>query len=88
MDSFQVAFSLAAYTTISRRTNCGIPEGDFMDATRYLALTLIAVSVCAASSAAEEHEKKIQRSDLPPAVETTVASQSQGATIRGFNEEQ
>jgi hypothetical protein len=32
-------------------------------------------------------EKKIQRSDLPPAVEKTVAAQSQGSTIRGFSEE-
>lgn len=32
-------------------------------------------------------EKKIQRSELPPAVETTVAAQSKGATIRGFSQE-
>ena len=32
-------------------------------------------------------EKKIKRSDLPPAVEKTVTAQSQGATIRGFSEE-
>lgn len=32
-------------------------------------------------------EKKIKRSDLPAAVEKTVAAQSQGATIRGFSEE-
>jgi hypothetical protein len=32
-------------------------------------------------------EKKIKRSDLPPAVEKAVAAQSQGATIRGFSEE-
>jgi hypothetical protein len=32
-------------------------------------------------------EKKIRRSDLPAAVEKTVASQSQGATIRGFSRE-
>jgi uncharacterized membrane protein YkoI len=32
-------------------------------------------------------ENKIKRSDLPPAVEKTVAAQSQGATIRGFSEE-
>lgn len=30
-------------------------------------------------------EKRIQRSDLPPAVEHTVAAQSEGATIRGFS---
>jgi hypothetical protein len=32
-------------------------------------------------------EKKIKRSDLPPAVEKTVATQSAGATIRGFSTE-
>ena len=31
--------------------------------------------------------KKIKRSDLPAAVEKAVATQSQGATIRGFSEE-
>lgn len=32
-------------------------------------------------------EKKIQRADLPPAVETTVAAVSHGAAIKGFSEE-
>lgn len=32
-------------------------------------------------------EKKMRRADLPPAVEKTVAAQSQGATIRGFSQE-
>jgi uncharacterized membrane protein YkoI len=32
-------------------------------------------------------EKKIERKDLPPAVEKTVAAQCQGATIRGFSQE-
>jgi hypothetical protein len=32
-------------------------------------------------------EKKIKRSDLPPAVEKTVVAQSSGAMIRGFSEE-
>lgn len=32
-------------------------------------------------------EKKIQRSDLPPAVEDTVAAESRGAVIRGFSME-
>jgi hypothetical protein len=32
-------------------------------------------------------EKKIKRSDLPPAVEKTVAAQGLDATIRGFSEE-
>src|SRR5260370_6528488 len=36
---------------------------------------------------ASAKEKKIKRSDLPPAVEKTVAAQSAGATIRGFSTE-
>ncbi len=38
-------------------------------------------------SAAQAQEKRIQRSDLPPAVEKTVAEQSKDATIRGFSTE-
>jgi uncharacterized membrane protein YkoI len=41
-------------------------------------------SVLALSLAAFAQEKKIDRSDLPPAVEKTVEAQSQGATIKGF----
>src|SRR5215467_11266187 len=40
-----------------------------------------------ATLAGQEHEKKIQRTDLPAPVEKTVAAQSQGATIKGFSEE-
>jgi hypothetical protein len=36
---------------------------------------------------ASAQEKKIKRSDLPPAVEKTVAAQSEGATVRGFSTE-
>ena len=36
----------------------------------------------------QEQEKKIQRSDLPPSVERTVAAQSRGATIKGFSQEE
>jgi len=32
-------------------------------------------------------ERKIDRTDLPPAVERTVAAQSAGATVRGFSKE-
>src|ERR1700674_4722743 len=32
-------------------------------------------------------EKKIERKDLPPAVEKTAAAQSEGATIKGFSQE-
>ena len=51
------------------------------------ALAVIGATLCTLPSPAQEHEKKINRSDLPPAVEKTVAAQTQGATIRGFNEE-
>jgi hypothetical protein len=37
---------------------------------------------------AQDHEKKISRSDLPAAVEKTVAARRAGATIKGFNEEE
>lgn len=36
---------------------------------------------------AAAQEKKIQRSELPPAVEKTVQQESRGATVRGFNKE-
>ena len=39
------------------------------------------------AGAASAQEKKIKRSDLPPAVEKTVTAQSAGATIRGFSTE-
>ena len=35
----------------------------------------------------QEQEKKIRRADLPQAVEKTVATESQGATVKGFSEE-
>jgi len=50
-----------------------------------ICLAIAAVSLCA--TLVFSQEKKIQRSDLPAAVEKTVASQSAGATIRGFSQE-
>jgi hypothetical protein len=47
--------------------------------------TCVAVFLTTISLSASE--KKIQRSDLPSAVEKTVVEQSQGAKIRGFNQE-
>jgi hypothetical protein len=47
----------------------------------------IAVGVLCLSAACAAQEKKIKRSDLPPAVEKTVAAQSAGTTIRGFSQE-
>ena len=50
---------------------------------------LVALAACGLllATGAAAQEKKIKRSDLPPAVEKTVAAQSQGATIRGFSTE-
>jgi hypothetical protein len=47
----------------------------------------MAVSGLLVAAGASAQEKKIKRSDLPPAVEKTVAAQSAGATIRGFSTE-
>jgi len=58
-----------------------------MRVSQAFALVVVVATLCAVLMSAQEHEKKIKRSDLPPAVEKTVAAQTQGATIRGFNEE-
>jgi len=50
-------------------------------------LALLATLALTIPAFAHAQEKKIQRSDLPPAVEKTVAAQSQGATIKGFSTE-
>jgi hypothetical protein len=47
-----------------------------------LASALLALPLLAGTASAQE--KKIQRSDLPAAVEKTVATETRGATIRGF----
>jgi hypothetical protein len=48
-------------------------------------LLLVSLAVGLASwSTAQGQERKIKRSDLPPAVEKTVAAESAGATIKGF----
>jgi uncharacterized membrane protein YkoI len=49
-------------------------------------ICLLVVSLMLSGSTFAQ-EKKVKRSDLPPAVEKTVVEQSKGATIRGFNEE-
>jgi uncharacterized membrane protein YkoI len=48
-------------------------------------LALIALLAITPTTSAQE--KKIQRADLPPAVEKTVAAQSKGATIKEFSQE-
>lgn len=55
--------------------------------TTHLAILAACGLLATGSAAAQEHEKKIKRSDLPPAVEKTVAANSQGATIKGFSTE-
>jgi hypothetical protein len=50
-------------------------------------LIAVAASGLLLVGGASAQEKKIKRSDLPPAVEKTVAAQSAGATIRGFSTE-
>jgi hypothetical protein len=47
---------------------------------------VIAVSALLAVAATSQ-ERKIKRSQLPPAVQAAVAAQSQGATVRGFSVE-
>ena len=50
----------------------------------WFAITVTALST---STFPQEQEKKIQRAELPPAVEKAVSEQSKGATIKGFSEE-
>ena len=49
--------------------------------------SLAALTVFAVSTVAFAQEKRIQRAELPPAVEKSVAAQSEGATIKGFSQE-
>src|SRR5450755_51310 len=62
-----------------------VSKGKAMRVSCYCVLVLALGTVGAVSAAAQE--KKIKRSELPPAVEKTVAAQSQGATICGFSQE-
>ncbi len=55
-----------------------------MKATHMVVLATVVTGIAASAYA---QEKKIQRSELPAAVERTIQEQSQGATIRGFNKE-
>jgi hypothetical protein len=48
---------------------------------------LFCATICLGIAFAQEQEKKIRRADLPQAVEKTVATESQGATVKGFSEE-
>jgi hypothetical protein len=50
-------------------------------------LAILAALALLAAGPLSAQEKKVKRSDLPPAVEKTVAANSQGATIKGFSTE-
>jgi len=49
-----------------------------------ISILLVAIGSAAACSVVVGQEKKLKREQLPPAVEKTVARESQGATINGF----
>jgi uncharacterized membrane protein YkoI len=52
-----------------------------------IAVVISGILLLAATTFAQETEKKIQRSELPAAVQKTVDAQSKGATVRGFSKE-
>ena len=56
-----------------------------MSILRRASVAMASCLVVAAVGSAQE--KRIKRSDLPPAVEKTVAEVSKGATIKGFSQE-
>ena len=56
-----------------------------MNTKRKVSVLLIAGLAAAGMAAAQDQEKKIKRSDLPAAVEKTVAAESAGATVKGFS---
>jgi len=56
------------------------------DSIRLLTVILV-VAFAFSATQAQENEKKIKRSQLPPAVEQTVARESEGATVKGFSTE-
>ena len=45
------------------------------------------ITLCAASTSAAAQEKRLKRSDLPPAVRKAADEQSKGATVRGYSSE-
>jgi hypothetical protein len=57
-----------------------------MNTQRFSMISLLVIGLATVSIAAAQ-EKKIQRTELPPAVEKTVAEQSKAGRIRGFSTE-
>jgi hypothetical protein len=60
-------------------------EEESMRIMRNMSIAIVASIFIVGMGSAQE--KKIKRSDLPPAIEKTVVEVSKGATIKGFNEE-
>ena len=50
-------------------------------------MVVFAIGLTFSVAQAQERERKIKREQLPPAVEKTVARESEGATIKGFTTE-
>jgi hypothetical protein len=65
--------------------NCFTFKDGYMKLIRKTALSVLASLLLALPAMSQE--KKIQRADLPPAVEKAVTAQSQGAKVIGFAEE-
>ncbi len=59
---------------------------EYMMRNKQAVLTAV-IGLAMMAGAAQAQETRVKRADLPPAVEKTVAAQSQGATIRGLSKE-
>jgi hypothetical protein len=87
--ALQVHFSLDVKRSISVRS-AGMGACRIMVISRRVfrvVCRMVLISSLWYSSSAVASEKKVKHSDLPAAVQNTVASHSQGATVRGFSEE-
>ena len=58
-----------------------------MTTTRVTLCVVLGTLLLSGLASAQDHEKKVKRSDLAAAVEKAVVEQSQGSTIRGFSQE-
>jgi uncharacterized membrane protein YkoI len=99
--SFENSFLLAMEEFQSSWKSGGTPQSPFegvrfdqliqrrktMNTKRKISILLIGGLAAAGMAAAQDQEKKIKRSDLPAAVEKTVAAQSAGASIKGLSQE-
>jgi len=55
---------------------------------RILSIALLLVTALASKATTQEKEKKLQRSDLPAAVQRAADEQSAGATVKGYSTEE